>query len=366
MLNDQVKIKWWLTVFVFAIACGDLEPNGSATETGCPEVLSAGNSHDGMPCSSADPTITFSSDTEDGTEETCPNGKIDEGEECDPWMMEPEDKTSPEYKTYQLSKSGHCKNDCRLDARLVFLTSKAVTFGPDGSDNMGDDTEPVKLNGIQAAHELCNTLAKDSGIKAVENRQFMAWLGYYDFEDTSKRDPCRCFNPSVYNLESVEPVNFIRVDGELIAPDWLTILGEKEDPQKMGKFLPLTSPIQVDEKGKKWDGANLLAWSNVSHGQAGTPNGSNMDDETISPSCQEWTWYSLDPLHGGRVGTAYTTEDHKWSYLGFDVELMPCDSDKIHLYCFEQCNSQEGDCFLSEEDFCFNNNVDICPKKTPG
>ena len=169
---------------------------------------------------------------------------------------------------------------CHFDAKLVFLSSTTYKGGDIA----------VMNNGVEGAHAKCQLLAAAAGFDDAKN--FKAWLS--DAQHSPAKDFTKGDTP------------YVRPDGVRIADNWydLTLNG----PQQA---------ISVTEGGQTLE--NVTVWTGTDH------NGVVTD---TNATCEVWTDSSLE--NKSTLGAAIADKE-KWT----DSETKSCYIAR-HLYCFEQ------------------------------
>lgn len=175
-----------------------------------------------------------------------------------------------------------CGDECRFDAKLLFLSS-ATYKGGDIADMMN--------KGVEGAHKKCQYLALQAQFDNANN--FKAWLSdalHSPLENFTKPD---------------KP--YVRPDGVRVADSWDDLVqnGPHEAIARTdgGLLLP-----------------NALVWTNTE------PNGDASDK---SATCEDWKNSSSNlKSHYGNVGT----DKVGWTAAAV---LLSCNF-PAHLYCFEQ------------------------------
>ncbi len=161
------------------------------------------------------------------------------------------------------------------------------------------------LGGLTGADTKCKTLADNSSITSIRGRTWAAWLS------DSANSPAQ---PSAQRPFTHATVPYNLVDGTtIIASSWTDLITNKN-----GNYL--TNPISKDESGNVVSG-NM--WTSTA------PIGDNSCGSCSSRNCSNWTSGS-NPSIGVKGYTPSTTSS--WTTSAGEY----CDSNFLHLYCFEQ------------------------------
>ena len=246
----------------------------SSTTSGSTDTDSTGTTAD----------TTGDQGTETGTDtdvpETCGDGLVDPGEECDcGWDQlecELDDEASATRTCYQ----------CLFD-RYVFLAPAAPA---------------TIFAGVHNIDLWCQTIAEQFGDAAISmsTRPFYVWISDADGEMAPE------------NRFHKHDGRYVLPSGTLVAEGWEGLTG-----------APLKNTISETVAGNPFPEDNPYVWSNVKS------NGAlyGADD------CNAWS----PPDLGSDGAVGRWTDPFKWSN---DFVTQNCETDR-HLYCFEQATNTE-------------------------
>lgn len=266
----------------------------TGTDSDTSSSVGGGGSGSGTWLTEADSDASGSGGGGVGELDTCGDGIIDDGEECDPGA---EDSINCDANcsipscgdTYTNEAAGEecddgnfddgdgCASDCTRESRVVFVSSVA---------HQGD------LGGLDGADATCQALAEAADLAGV----YMAWLSYAEGTASER-----------LQLPADFAATFTLIDGENVVATGLEDLLDGT----------LDHPINRDEFGAE---VNASVWT-------GTDESGESQDPEFGVFCEAWT--STNSRATALVGVS-SKSTAAWT----NHSLSKC-SDAAHLYCVQ-------------------------------